>query len=47
MGIPKVLQATFYAMTMAYATELGVLPIVIGEVTEEALGDLRWFLFEG
>jgi len=25
MGIPEVVQATFYAMTIAYAGELGVL----------------------
>ena len=40
VGIPDLTQATFYAMTVAYAEGLGVLPTVVGEVIGEALGNL-------
>ena len=47
VDVPEVVQATFYVMNVSYADELGVLPVVMGEVIEEALGSLQWFSFEG
>jgi len=44
--ILELLQATLYAMTVAYVEELGVLPGVVSDVIEEAWGNLYWFSFE-
>jgi len=46
-GIPELVQATFYDMTVSYTEELGEFLMVVGQVIEQALGDLQWFSFEG
>jgi len=43
VGIPDLVQAMFYAMTVAYAKKLCLLPAVVEAVIEEVLGDLQWF----
>ena len=47
VGIPQVVQVTFYDMTVYYAEELSEFLTVVGEVIEQAIGDPRWFSFEG
>jgi len=41
VGVPDLVQATFYAMTVSYAEKLGVLPSMVKEVIEKALGNLQ------
>ena len=46
-GIFDLVHAMFYAMTVSYAEELGVLPSMVRGVIEEAWGNFQWFSFEG
>ena len=43
--IPEIVQAAFYATTGAHDEELGVLPGIAVDVSEEALQDLKWYSF--
>jgi len=43
VGISALVQATFYATTMALAAYVGILPAVVSEALEESSEDLRFY----
>jgi len=44
--IPKLVQETFYAMVVAQAVEVGVLPEVVSDILQDVLGKFWWCSFE-